>query len=259
MPGVDFNRYAYSGNDPVNGSDPSGHCGQAGNPCVSAPGQHLATGYTWSDGGGSGNGGNGGHEYHYENFLGKFDVWVNPDGTQTRTSDLMGNLLTTSSISALGRINLTKNLLAQYGLYRQLGLPLPAYFPPGVDIPANIRLAQSHANEFVGSKLLWFKSMVGYGRPWDYKTRGEQYEDFGNWHYGLVGAAADFSEGTLLRAAGTAQVEHDRQANPLWGVSVNWVSAGFGVGGTAPFGDDPVDQDWIHRGVVEYGTGDWND
>ncbi len=25
LPGVDFNRYAYAGNDPVNGSDPRGH------------------------------------------------------------------------------------------------------------------------------------------------------------------------------------------------------------------------------------------
>jgi RHS repeat-associated protein len=36
LPGVDFNRYAYAGNDPVNGSDPGGHmsgaCGGCGDP-----------------------------------------------------------------------------------------------------------------------------------------------------------------------------------------------------------------------------------
>jgi RHS repeat-associated protein len=53
LPGVDFNRYAYAGNDPVNASDPNGHAGGAypgvncSGGCVPV-GEDLANGAAWA-------------------------------------------------------------------------------------------------------------------------------------------------------------------------------------------------------------------
>ena len=41
LPGVDFNRYAYAGNDPVNGKDPSGHFDDGANSAGSIIAEHL--------------------------------------------------------------------------------------------------------------------------------------------------------------------------------------------------------------------------
>jgi RHS repeat-associated protein len=44
LPGVDINRYAYAGNDPVNGSDPNGHCY-----CIPGPIPPADTGNLYAD------------------------------------------------------------------------------------------------------------------------------------------------------------------------------------------------------------------
>ena len=44
LPGVDINRYAYAGNDPVNGSDPNGHCY-----CIPGPIPPADTGNVYAD------------------------------------------------------------------------------------------------------------------------------------------------------------------------------------------------------------------
>jgi len=41
---------------------------------------------------------------------------------------------------------------------------------------------------------------VRLGGPWDFKQQGGQYEDFGNYHYGAVGAALGLPELVLRRA-----------------------------------------------------------
>jgi RHS repeat-associated protein len=83
MAGVDVNRYAYSGNDPLNGSDASEHKYQDGRNSSYGVGNGV-----YVQGGPP-----SGYAYHYENFAGSFDVWKNPDGTQTR----IGKSLATDS------------------------------------------------------------------------------------------------------------------------------------------------------------------
>jgi len=115
--------------------------------------------------------------------------------------------------------------------------------PPNVDLEANIREAQLNRRNYG-----WFYGRVRPGGPWDYKRRSRDYENFGNFHYGVTGAAAGFSEETLLRMAGRAQGSRE----PQWGKPVPLFDALDGVGGTPPFGDDPKDQYWISKGIEYY-------
>ena len=131
--------------------------------------------------------------------------------------------------------------------------------PAGVDIMANIQVAKSHSVlSNPKSSLQWFNSMVKYKGPWDYKSQIEcpytakgwslANEDFGNFHYGVVGRAAGIPLEVLLSAAGYAQQKDGAK------------SAGSGkpglfyspVGGTFPYGDDHRDAEMIKRGASWY-------
>jgi len=122
----------------------------------------------------------------------------------------------------------------------------PPYIPPGVDIIENIKEAVAHKLDYP-----WFYDQVRNKGPWDYKQLDQEYADFGNFNYGATGKAAGFSEATLLRAAGWAQVQAGN-SRPEWGTSVTLLEALLGIGGKAPFGDDPNDQLWISRGFKYY-------
>ncbi len=96
---------------------------------------------------------------------------------------------------------------------------------------------------------IWaFYNAVKTGGDWDYKQLGPEYEDFGNYNYGVVGSAAGFSEGELERAAGAYQIYQGRSQDD-WGWP--W--------GNSPYGDDPKDQRWINEGIKDYGNyyGKW--
>jgi len=114
--------------------------------------------------------------------------------------------------------------------------------PPGVDIDRNIQEAERRWNPF------WFRKQVRNKGPWDYKQRGPQYEDFGNFNYGATGTAFEFSERTLLREAGRAQVEAST-SKPEWGDPGSRLNP---WGGNPPYGDDPRDQVQIKKGIEYY-------
>jgi hypothetical protein len=139
------------------------------------------------------------------------------------------------------------------GLLRVANSPYSAPLaPPGVDINENIRRAAAARFHVKGSE--WFYNQVRNKGPWDYKQLDSTlYRDFGNFNYGATGAAFGFSEETLLRFAGWAQVEAGT-SQPDWGVAPNKFQAYFGVGGVAPFGDDPRDQAMIKQGIEYYRT-----
>jgi RHS repeat-associated protein len=133
------------------------------------------------------------------------------------------------------------------------GCPAVPVQPHNANILANIREAQSwRMLQLV--KYPWFNSQVHNGGPWDYKQVrvlndfGKKYpslfQDFGNFHYGVVGAAAGIPTQILLRAAGHAQQEA-KTSNPAFG---NWY-------GGPPYGDDPADQAQILAGVKYYQNG----
>ncbi len=82
--------------------------------------------------------------------------------------------------------------------------------------------------------------MVTDGGPWDYKT-GPENQDFGNWHYGLVGTVAGLDSPLLEWAAGLNQMGKPSsrygEGNAL-SIPPQW-----------PYGDDPRDNGWIRKGV----------
>lgn len=152
----------------------------------------------------------------------------------------------------------------------QRGMDVPNDYPPGVNLDANIRTAERRAIfNFPGmdagglprmaATYYWFYERVKIGGPWDYKTRGLQYENFGNFHYGAVGAAAGISEEVLLRMGGYVQVGVDnamraenRPVTHKRGKAPSLIEALLGKGGVAPFEDEEKDQYWISKGVRYY-------
>jgi hypothetical protein len=134
--------------------------------------------------------------------------------------------------------------------------PVPVH-PPDADINANIDEAKKHSFASVWNPLkplfdlkgaIWFRDQVKNKGPWDYKQRGSQYQDFGNFNYGAAGLAVGFDERTLLREAGRAQ-QAAGTSRPEWGDPGNRINP---WGGTPPFGDDPVDRAQIKKGFEYY-------
>jgi RHS repeat-associated protein len=121
--------------------------------------------------------------------------------------------------------------------------------PPGVSLEDN-------ANEVAGHPFdpWWFRDQVRTGGPWDFKSEGPnqinvhpEYENFGNYHYGYVGAAV-YGLALLQAEAGRAQ-QGDHPDKDYGG---DPGSVGFPEFGTPPYGDDANDQDWIRRGYEDY-------
>jgi hypothetical protein len=126
----------------------------------------------------------------------------------------------------------------------QAGLVSTPQAPPEVSLDANIALSQQHS---FPADLPWFYDQVKGGGPWDYKQGGAQYENFGNFNYGMTAAAMGIPEQVALRAAGWAQQQagtsRDEWGNPL------------DIGGS--YGDDPGDQARIREGYEYYRSGLW--
>lgn len=143
--------------------------------------------------------------------------------------------------------------------------PPPA--PKVANINANIAAAQKYLkdhpliNNF--TKYQWFADKVT--GEWDYKSvksgGGSEFEDYGNFHYGAIGAALGIPDLTLYRMAGWAQIHKGGFTLPEWGTPsfendskytiIFESKMGLDLG-TPPYGDDPRDQDFIHKGIEWY-------
>jgi RHS repeat-associated protein len=110
--------------------------------------------------------------------------------------------------------------------------------PPGASVDENMKTASALVLLGGANVVPWYFLVRNKG-PWDYKQRGREYADFGNFNYGAAGTAAGLDEEILLRAAGVAQVRSGN-TNPAW--SQPW--------GSPPYGDDPIDGDFIRAGVA---------
>jgi len=247
-----WNKYAYVGNDPINKTDPWGLCSPQDNPpCYSVnskPG--LGGTVVWVP--------NSTPDYDW-GFLDPSDFAYRSDGKEKSPREPMeqGRTVVIESPSA------------------DPCPPVPTH-PAGVDVNANIQRAQSWAAtvtnaataDEAGTRVLavvaWWISMVNVDQPWDYKTQGKQYEDFGNFNYGAAGLAAGFSETTLLNAAGVVQVVGNFVQNlqtmgkhsfphPIFALFARykWSSAGvpFLI---EPYGDNPNDPASIKAGFDYY-------
>lgn len=110
----------------------------------------------------------------------------------------------------------------------------------------NVADAERHSVLRYGAvrTLQWFHARVRSGGPYDYKQHDSGFENFGNYNYGAMGAAAGIPEQVLLRAAGRNQ-EQNSAYNPNDG---HWYNG-------SPYGDDPRDQAMIRRGISDYKAG----
>jgi hypothetical protein len=129
---------------------------------------------------------------------------------------------------------------------------------PGTSVAANICKATSWRNtailkaivfgpaqgaaSYAYSGYKWY-NLVKLRGVWDYKnnpdgTNSPQYEGYGNYNFGATGTALGIPKQVLLRGAGWAQ---GRSGNG----SGEW---GSPIGGS-PYGDDPLDQISIEKGI----------
>jgi hypothetical protein len=92
------------------------------------------------------------------------------------------------------------------------------------------------------AETLWtFIQFVKSNGIWDYKTQNPDFQDFGNFNYGVVGAAAGFDEKFLLVAAGAyQQIGNTRK----FGEGIPFIKP--------PYGDEPKDQEQIRKGIEWY-------
>jgi hypothetical protein len=119
------------------------------------------------------------------------------------------------------------------------GLEPPQNIPSGVNMEQNVKEAEKMSS-------IEFYNAVKSGGKWDYKTKGKQYEEFGNYNYGMTGRAAGYSGNILKRGAGVYQI-YSGTSIQQWGWP--W--------GSATYGDDPKDQYWIDEGVKDFE--EWRD
>lgn len=80
---------------------------------------------------------------------------------------------------------------------------------------------------------------------WDYKQKGAEYQEFGNYNYGVTARAIGIYGNIPLRGAGWAQKQAGTSL-PQWGNWWDWPSS------STSFGDDPEDQYWIKEGMRDY-------
>jgi len=66
-----------------------------------------------------------------------------------------------------------------------------------------------------------FYNLVKNSGPWDYKQYGRDYQDFGNYNFGVAAAASGlFTLQTILQQAGRAQCIAGT-SNPKWGALIS--------------------------------------
>jgi hypothetical protein len=124
------------------------------------------------------------------------------------------------------------------------------------DIPAgpkeDLRL-HVQATRFVGAGILlggplggtapaaWFLNMVRPGGAWDYNDQNPDWDDFGNFHFGVLAGALLIPD--EIAEIGAGIVNYFKGA---------WIEK-FGTPLSGPpYGDDPDDQMWIQEGVRFY-------
>ncbi len=123
---------------------------------------------------------------------------------------------------------------------------LPVQVPDDVDFDDNLDEAEDHA-QFDPETPNWFEQQTAPGGAWDPERWGPEHRDFGNFHLGVMGAAAGMPRGLVLRLAGKRHQErhgkHGERGDPGNGI---W-------GGKAPFGNEPRNYEAIREGFDYYG------
>ena len=121
-------------------------------------------------------------------------------------------------------------------------------FPQGMAIPPGMTAQQMWDNivEAWTMDCFEFYDAVKSGGKWDFKRNDPKYEDFGNYHFGVMVRANGWYGEFAKNMAGAYQIYSDT-SKPGWGYP-----------GVSPYGDDPRDQVNIDLGINDYNSGHWN-
>jgi RHS repeat-associated protein len=164
-PGVDTNRYAYAGNDPINGSDPTGHVsnddrswGQNG-PASNGYGRSAQKNYSGNAYSGSGASG-GGPRYYTGSIVNGVDKFGNPTRTITNCTncsnqriDLVNHPLRPAD-TVFNRVN---------GLYVEVGKsPL-----------STLQKSKVSINKLFNHVPTWMQKKLGFKYPMKLNSRGD--------------------------------------------------------------------------------------
>ena len=132
---------------------------------------------------------------------------------------------------------------------------MPWTAPPGVSVAANIQAALDFkktletlvangsidGTQMVNVEIMYLISQFWTRMPQDYKQRGEQYREFGNFNFGAAASALGIDPETVLQGAGAASflnyLKHRK-----------WDPHGTPWSGP-PYGDDPMEQQEITNGI----------
>lgn len=115
------------------------------------------------------------------------------------------------------------------------GLIPPIPVPPGINIDKNVREARDMS-------AIDFYIAVRTGGKWDYKQFGPEYQNFGNYHLGVVAGANGWPQDVSKFLAGMYQIWSGRS-------TLDWALPPW----MSPYGDDPMDQQFIDIGYFDFG------
>ena len=150
-----LNLYAYAGGDPVNARDPSG--------LATKQVELLVSSSRWTE----------------DLWIMKFVGFISNDDNNNNNGGSAD-----SKGQGGGGPQTQKPGTGEQG-QGQSSCPQPPVAPPGVSVNSNIGIAKNFSwmNPVAATGLY---ALVRNFGPWDYKRRGRQYEDFGNFNFGAV-------------------------------------------------------------------------
>ncbi len=218
-----LNRYSYVYNNPLKYTDPSGHSPE------------------------------------WFNEAWKAEFRAAHDGVEPEDEDFVYRYMTMAA--ATGLLQQTLGDFANdvgHGEWPHSNLPDKSQF----DLGANIRRAAELGGDDQSLlSALEFASLLVPGGGWDYKTTiGPKFQNFGNFHFGIVVSAfleARTPVPSPRRPNTPALVPQEKRGEFALGVA-GLVHIGTTRGGEgvpffkAPYGDDPMDQAWIKLGMHFY-------
>ena len=199
-----------------------------------------------------------GHSPEWFNEAWKAEFRAAHDGVEPEDEDFVYRYMTMAA--ATGLLQQTLGDFANdvgHGEWPHSNLPDKSQF----DLGANIRRAAELGEGRSILSTIEFIGLLVPGGEWDYKARiGPKFENFGNFHFGIVVAAFLDVRSPIPSASPpytyslVPQEKRDTNSLSAAGLAhILFTGSGEGIPFTKePYGDDPKDQAWIKLGMHFY-------